>query len=247
MTFRDLSQKLPGEALPAGGFCVKIKKLTNLMEEEGDGMDTVIQKFRTALGGFNRRDVQEYLDQTAAAHRQELAQLQERLERAEERGAELEAALSGAESEKSGAAAEEAKVRASLETSTRTLVKLRGELSQTESKLVVAKKELERLQAQVGTLEPMAANYAKLKDRVATVELDAHQKAQATVDQAQAEAERIRSDTQRWLDGVLEQYGKLRRGMDDLLEQAQALGRAADQVGELDKTARALEEQYRQN
>ena len=149
-------------------------------------MDTVIQKFRTALGGFNRRDVQEYLEQTAAAHRQELAQLQERLERAEERGAELEAALSGAESEKSGAAAEEAKVRASLETSTRTLSKLRGELSQTESKLMVAKKELERLQTQVGTLEPMAASYAKLKDRVATVELDAHRKAQDTVDEAQA-------------------------------------------------------------
>lgn len=209
-------------------------------------MDTVIQKFRTALGGFNRRDVQEYIEQTAAAHRQELAQLQERLERAEGRNAELEAALSGAESEKSGAAAEEAKVRASLETSTRTLVKLRGELSQTESKLVVAKKELERLQAQVGTLEPMAASYAQLKDRVATVELDAHRRAQDTVDEAQAEAERIRTDTQLWLDGVLEQYGKLRRGMDTLLEQAQALGRTAEQVGALDETARALEEQYRQ-
>lgn len=209
-------------------------------------MDTVIQKFRTALGGFNRRDVQEYIEQTAAAHRQELAQLQERLERAEGRNAELEAALSGAESEKSGAAAEEAKVRASLETSTRTLVKLRGELSQTESKLVVAKKELERLQAQVGTLEPMAASYAQLKDRVATVELDAHRRAQDTVDEAQAEAERIRTDTQLWLDGVLEQYGKLRRGMDTLLEQAQALGRTAEQVGALDETARTLEEQYRQ-
>ena len=138
-------------------------------------------------------------------------------------------------------------MRASLETSTRTLSKLRGELSQTESKLVVAKKELERLQAQVGTLEPMAASYAKLKDRVATVELDAHRKAQDTVDEAQAEAERIRTDTQLWLDGVLEQYGKLRRGMDTLLEQAQALGRAAEQVGELDKTARALQEQYRQD
>lgn len=207
----------------------------------------VIQKFRAALGGFNRQDVQNYIEQLTATHRQELGELQKQLEEARARNTELEAALSSAETAKSGATAEEAKVRASLETSTRTLAHLRGELSQTESKLVVAKKELERLQAQVGTLEPMAANYAKLKDRVATVELDAHQKAQATVDQAQAEAERIRSDTQRWLDGVLEQYGKLRRGMDDLLEQAQALGQAADQVGELDKTARALEEQYRQN
>ena len=78
------------------------------------------------------------------------------------------------------------------------------------------------------------------------MELDAHRKAQDTVDEARAEAERIRADTQLWLDGVLEQYGKLRRGMDTLLEQAQALGRAAEQVGALDKTARALQEQYRQ-
>lgn len=203
-------------------------------------MDTVIQKFRSALGGFNRQDVQAYIEETAAAHRKELAQLQERLEQAEGRTAELEAALSGAELEKSGAAAEEAKVRSSLEASTKTLSRLRGELSQTESKLVVAKRELERLQAQVGTLEPMAASYAQLKDRVATVELDAHRRAQDTVDEARAEAEKIRADTQLWLDGVLEQYGQLRRGMDQLLAQARALGRTAEQVGSLDEAARAL-------
>lgn len=206
-------------------------------------MDTVIQKFRTSLGGFNRQDVQQYIEQTAVAHRRELDLLQQRLDQAEVRNGELEAALSGAESEKSGAAAEEAKVRASLETSTRTLAKLRGELSQTESKLMVAKKELERLQTQVGTLEPMAASYAQLKDRVATVELDAHRKAQDTVSEAQAEAERIRADTQEWLDGVSEQYSKLRRGMDTLLEQAQALEKAVEQVGALDKVAQGLREQ----
>ena len=205
-------------------------------------MDTVIQKFRTAIGGFNRQDVQQYIEQTAAAHKRELDELQQKLDQAERRNQELEAALSGAESEKSGAAAEEAKVRASLETSTRTLAKLRGELTQTESKLTVARKELERLQNQVGTLEPMAESYVQLKDRVATVELDAHRRAQDTVDAARTEAERVRADTQQWLDGVLEQYGQLRRGMDDLLAQAQALGKAAEQVGELDKTARGLRE-----
>lgn len=203
-------------------------------------MDTVIQQFRTALCGFNRKDVQQYIEQTADAHRQELAQLQEQLDRAEERSGTLEAALSGAESEKSGAAAEGAKVRASLETSTRTLAKLRGEMSQTESKLMVARKELERLQAQVGTLEPMAANYAELKDRVATVELDAHRKAQNTVDEARAEAERIRADTRAWLDGVLTQYGRLRREMDAMLAQAQILGQTAAQVEAMDETARGL-------
>lgn len=205
-------------------------------------METVIQQFRTALCGFNRRDVQQYVEQIADDHRQELAQLQERLQQAEERNGALEAALFGAESEKSGAAAEEAKVRASLETSTRTLSKLRGELSQTESKLMVARKELERLKAQVGTLEPMAESYAQLKERVATVELDAHCKAQNTVNEAQAEAERIRADTRVWLNGVLARYDRLRREMDTLLAQAQTLGQTAAQVEAMDETARGLRE-----
>ena len=205
-------------------------------------MDAVIQKFRSALGGFNRQDVQEYLEQTAAAHRQELAQLQERLEQAEGRSAELEAALSGAESAKGSAAAEEAKARACLEESTRTLARLRGELSQTESKLVVAKQELGRLQAQVGKLEPMASSYAQLKDRVATVELDAHRKAQDTLSQAQEESDRIRKETEEWLNGVLSQYEQLRRGMDGLLAQVQLLSRGSDCLGELDETAKLLRE-----
>ena len=198
-------------------------------------MDTVIQQFRTALCGFNRKDVQQYVEQITEAHRQEAALLREQLEQAEKRVGELEAALSGAESEKSGAAAEEARVRASLEESTRTLSKLRGELSQTESKLVVARQELERLKSQVGTMKPMADNYAQLKERVATVELDAHRKAQGTVDEAQAEAERIRAETRAWLDGALAQYDQLRRGMEALLAQAQALDA-------LDETARSLRE-----
>ena len=205
-------------------------------------MDTVIQHFRTAMCGFNRKDVQQYMEQVTAAYRQELAQLQERLARAEGRSGELEAALSGVESEKSGTAAEEAKMRASLEESTHTLSKLRGELSQTESKLLVARRELSRLKAQVDTLEPMAEGYAQLKERVATVELDAHRKAQNTVDEARAEAERIRAETRIWLDGVLAQYGQLRQGIGTLLMQVQALGQTAAQVEALDKTARGLRE-----
>lgn len=203
----------------------------------------VIQKFRTALGGFNRQDVQTYIEQAASAHQLELEELRKRLEEAEQHGRELEFALSSAETAKSGAAAEEAKVRASLETSTRSLSRLRGELSQTESKLMVAKQELERLQAQVGRLEPMADSYAQLKDRVATVELDAHRKAQDTLSQAQEEAERVRAETRAWLGRVLEQYGLLRQGMEGLLEQVQLLSRGEERLAVLDETADKLREQ----
>ena len=126
-------------------------------------------------------------------------------------------------------------MRASLEESTHALSKLRGELSQTESMLTVARRELERLKEQVGAMKPMADNYAQLKERVATVELDAHRKAQVTVDEAQTEAERIRADTRAWLDRILDQYSKFRREMDTLLAQAQAME-------DLDKAAQGLRE-----
>ena len=183
----------------------------------------VIQKFRTALGGFNRQDVQTYIEQAASAHQLELEELRKRLEGAEQHGRELEFALSSAETAKSGAAAEEAKVRASLETSTRSLSRLRGELSQTESKLMVAKQELERLQAQVGRLEPMADSYAQLKDRVATVELDAHRKAQATIEEAEAQAKKIRQAGAKWLEELFGGYEALR-------EQVNACALRAEEV-----------------
>ena len=77
---------------------------------------------------------------------------------------------------------------------------------------------------------------------MATVELDAHRKAQDTLSQAQEESDRIRKETEEWLDGVLGQYEQLRRGMDGLLAQVQLLSRGSDCLGELDETAKLLRE-----
>lgn len=205
-------------------------------------MEPVIQQFRSALGGFNRRDVQRYIESSSAAHRKEVAELQARLEAALHRQRELEAALSDLEGARSAAAAEEAKVREHLETSTQTLTRLRGEQTETESRLAVARQELERLQAQVAQLAPMADNYNQLKDRVATVELDAHRKAQGIVDEASGQAEDIRNDTRRWLNGVLAQYGAVRQGVDALLAQAKALTTVGEQTAALEAEAGKLKE-----
>ncbi len=205
-------------------------------------MEPVIQRFRTALGGFNRRDVQQYIEQTGTAHRKEVATLKARLEEALSRQRELEASLSDLEGARGAAAAEEAKVREHLETSTRTLARLRGEQTETESRLAAARKELERLQAQVAELAPMAEKYDQLKDRVATVELDAHRKAQSIVDEADRQAEGIKNDTRRWLGDVMEQYGAVRRGVDALLAQAQALTAAGERTAALEEEAGKLKE-----
>ena len=203
-------------------------------------MDPVIQKFRGALNGFNRRDVLQYIEQISAAHRKELNQIQKELSRCEGERQVLERTLAGLEDEKGTVAAEEARVRASLEESTATLSRLRGELGETETQLMAARSDLERYQREVSELAPLARNYQELKDRVATVELDAHRKAQATVDEARAQAARIREETQRWLEQVLAQYGSVRTAVDELFRSAQALSNLKEQLQQADEMARQL-------
>ena len=205
-------------------------------------MEPVTQRFRGALAGFNRRDVTRYIEQSAAAHSRQVAGLEERLDQAERERDNALRELDGLRSERGDLAAEEARVRASLEESTRTLAKLRGELTQTETKLGVARAELERLQAKVAQLAPMAERYEQLKDRVATVELDAHRKAQATLDEAQGQADALRAEARQWLGQTLEEYDGLRATMDDLFRKASAVSQWEETVRQADELARALRE-----
>lgn len=197
-------------------------------------MESVIQKFRSSLGGFNRQDVMRYIEQTTAANRKKVAELEELLAKSEEERVRLEGELFGLRDEKGSVAAEEARVRASLEEATGFLTRMRGELSQTETKLAVSRAELERLQSQVGELEPMARSYGELKDRVATIELDAHRKAQATIDAANAEAEQVRKEAAEWLEQIVSQYGTLRSRMHAMCEDARSVAAMEDQLGQLD-------------
>ena len=206
-------------------------------------MEPVTQRFRGALAGFNRRDVTRYIEQSAAAHSRQVAGLEERLDQAERERDNALRELDGLRSERGDLAAEEARVRASLEESTRTLAKLRGELTQTETKLGVARAELARLQEKVEQLSPMAERYEQLKDRVATVELDAHRKAQATIDEAQGQAEEIRERARQWLGRTLEGYDGLRQAMDGLFARARSVSDWEEQLRQADERAHSLREE----
>ncbi len=203
-------------------------------------MDTVIQQFRSAIGGFNRRDVQQYIEELTARHGKETEELKRLMNEAEQRCSEAEEARFALENEKNAMAAEESKLRSSLEESTRTLAQLRGAQNEMEVQLATAKREAEQYRAMVEDLAPRAESYDQLKERVATVELDAHRKAQAIVDEAASEAERVRADAKAWLQEVLEQYQAVRSGMDGLLEQARTLGLLAEQTGPLEEQAERL-------
>ena len=205
-------------------------------------MEPVIQKLRGALGGFNRRDVLAYIEQISVAHRREITELKKELSRCESERQALENTLAGLENEKGCVAAEEARVRASLEESTAALARLRGELGDTESQLAAARSELERLREEVSGLSPMAKSYEELKDRVATVELDAHRAAQATVDEANAQAEQLREEARRWVGEVMEQYKSVRGAVDEVLDHARAIAAMEEQLHLVDERAAALRE-----
>lgn len=196
----------------------------------------VIQQFRTALGGFNRQDVQDYMDRMAAAHRGEIEELQKRLDKAERRAQELEEAMPDAV----GAVDEANRLRTELDGSKRAAARLKGELTQAECGLAAARQEIERLRGQVEVLEPLAASYREMRDRAANVELDAHHRAREAVSEARAEAERVRADTRRWLASVLEQYDQLRRSMEQMLAQAKAVVGAGERLEPMDAAAQRL-------
>lgn len=202
-------------------------------------MDSTIHKFRSAVvGGFNRYDVLHYIEAANAEHRRQLSQLQSQLQEVTEERDQLSKAVDGLQSETGTVAAEQKRVRSSLEESTRSLTTVRLELERTTKELEEARQELSRLQAQVEQYEPMARQYEGLKDRVATVELDAHQKAQATLDQAQAEAQAILRTSQEWLNQVQADYEVLRG---ELTASADA---AAQELLQASRTIQAISERF---
>lgn len=169
-----------------------------------------IGRFRGALGGFNRRDVAQYIEKAAKEYQEQIEALQAQLEQERAEKAALSEELEGLRSHSSDLAEQEAQVRASLEESTRSLTSLRGELQVTQGHLTIAKKQLGDLQAKVAQLEPMAQQYEVLKDRVATVELDAHRKAQEVISQAKDQAAKLRRDAVAWVQGLSSGYEALR-------------------------------------
>jgi len=204
--------------------------------------EQIIHKFRFSMGGFNREDVLAYITQADKSWRERTDNLEGELRELRDQQEELEASLQSLRCENGSVSAEEAKTRASLEESARTLAKVRGELRQAESKLTASKEELSRLQAQVAELAPMAKGYEELKERVAVIDLEAHKRAQAIIDEAQARSEELHQQGQQWLEGLLGQYEQLRQCAQELEDRVKGLGSITEALRTGDEAAQRLRE-----
>lgn len=157
----------------------------------------------TTFGGFNRQDVLNYLstaetehDKVVAALRIELDECQKGRTEDRLRLEELEEKLCG--ETKSGMAFQDA------------LLKLEVKEQKTEDALKKAEEEIKRLRASIAELEPKALAYGRIKDRAAAIELDAHERAQLTLDQAKGEVSKIQNDCTVWIREVQAGYDRLR-------------------------------------
>jgi len=128
-------------------------------------------QFRSAtFGGFNRQDVLAYVEHLTVDHKsklealeQELSEMKETLVQAQEQGAAQGGQI------------------AELESAVQGL-----EMKAQELELVTAEKLA--LQERLDEAEPLAASYTSIKEKAATIELDAHQRSAAIVGQAEEEA-----------------------------------------------------------
>lgn len=162
----------------------------------------------STFGGFNRQDVLNYLTTTESEHEAKLSQLRSELdtwkheaEEAKGQVAELEDKLCEAE-----------KLEKSLKDS---LSKTETERDKKAESLKQRDEELSKLRRELAELTPKALAYEKIKERAATIELDAHERAQITLDDAKQEAKLIQKDYAVWVREVQVKYELLRTGLNE--------------------------------
>lgn len=166
-------------------------------------------QFRSmAFGGFNRQDVLTYLTTSESEHEATLLQVRTDAEKWQQEAVEEKQRREELESK--------------LVEAEKRVMNLQESLAKTETdrdKKAEALKETEeeatRLRRELAELAPKALAYEKIKERAATIELDAHERAQSTLDEAKQEAVRLQQDYVRWMREAQVKYELLRTGLNE--------------------------------
>jgi chromosome segregation ATPase len=155
-----------------------------------------------AFGGFNRQDVLDYVEASASEYARQTEQLQNELNKAQGTCGQQAATLAEAEKSEKQRAEELDRISGELQAA-------RDALAEKASVLEEARREIQALREKIKELEPGAEAYAQIKDRTATIELEAHLRAQRVLDDAGAQVKKSQSQLQDWLRRVQTGYDRL--------------------------------------
>lgn len=197
-------------------------------------MSNTGNRFRTvAFGGFHKQDVLNYITSSSKEYQDQIAGLKEKAESAQREREELAEKAESAEAAWQERAAECERLSAALTERTAALEQAQRELTALKAEHEKASARLGELEERLPGLEEDATAYAALKDRTATIELEAHRKAQETVEQAKAQAAKTRGELESWLRRVQSGYQRLRTDVSATVTHL---------TGELERGKKSLEE-----
>lgn len=157
-------------------------------------------RFRSAaFGGFNRQDVMDYLERSVKEHNQALEQANTQRIEARNEADQLREQMAQLREEARQAKEELERITADQQT-----------VQEQSDQLQELRSENEQLRLRANQAQADAEAYAAIKERTASIELEAHRRAQAIVDEAQAQAEQVRRELVQWLERVERDYYDLR-------------------------------------
>ena len=178
-------------------------------------------RFRgSAFGGFNRKDVINYITTAAAEQNEKVELLNKQLADMTAQRDEAQQRANRAEQTLAAMTGERDDCRRQAQ-----------ETAEQANRLPALEAELEQLRRRVAELEPDAAAYVAIKERAAGIELEAHQRAQSIVNQANAQADQVRQQTRQWVLGVRREYDELRGLVETTVSHA---------AGDLDRVRQSL-------
>lgn len=164
-------------------------------------------QFRTAtFGGFRKEDVLAYLEQSSRTHAERLNALQRELEQAKAACAE--------DQRQSGDLADAiARLREEKD-------QLAAELAGVTARKAETERQLAQLQSQLEAMRPAAEAYEGIKERTASIELEAHGRAQAIEEEGRQKAKVFQSEVIRWFEKVCAAYDRMRGDVDATMNHA---------------------------
>lgn len=168
--------------------------------------------FRSAIGGFHRQDVIEYIERTQKQAEENTAWLESQVEQLQKSEEEARTALQACQQERDRLAAELREMTSKFnnaknnwESQAQAKESSRRDVVQRDQTIRDMTEENQQLFHRVQELESHMENLRRQKEQLAQLELDAHQRADKVVEQAQARAREITEAAEADAQAVTEQ------------------------------------------